>query len=989
MGVIANPNVSTARIPHGGAEKAPDRTERWIAAGVLLFILNAAFFPFLWGKKTLFFSSIDAPSVLATGAFGARGKTTVVKSLDPGSAAWQFEPSLALTHKEYFIEKNAPLWDPYRAFGTPLAASMQAQPFYPLTFLLSIHPSPRLHAIFLIARLFLAGWFGYLFFRLFLTFFPSLAGAITLMLSGYYILYLPIAHLSVDVLVGAAFYGVERLLRHPSYKTIAFVAGVFFLTLVGGMPETAFLIWCYATAYSFFRITTEPEFRSNWGSRTKALTTAAAWGLGSAMFLLLPFVEFMRVSFDVHQFVNTGAFVGLGYDSTHRSGYLLLQNLSTYLAPLLFGPPFHNILNHFSGSTGLRGYFGVIGFTLALVGAIATIREIIQRRFSPVVSLGVFFLVSVLLFWMKRFGAGAVNWIGHLPLFSLIIFPKYLEVLQAMAVASLAAIGCSYFLNRRFPLKWIFAALAIVSLGFAVLLRHLYPVLHQRPVVHVNFFYDALWGASVLLLCMAVYASFLRQYRWCIVVLIAGELCWNYLVPAYYIFNKPPDAQHTAYKGAPYISLLQSEAGMQWRIFGRDYLMFPNWSEAFGLFDVRSLDAMYVNKYFRFIQFFLKNDTNPASRDLIDRFIGSESYRFDTQRQLRFLQLGSVKYLLTSRPFLAPGSLTEQIWIQNSHRLTANPQVAIRDFTIQGQTKATLQEHPPFRRLPVRIVVPESNPVLRFAIGIDSVVYAPPILGGGVTFTIEGRDVDGHIRKLFSKYIDPKHDLRERKWLPQEVSLSAYRGQSIDLLFSTDGGKDTRNDWAGWADLQIAPASQSTLAFQRIYDKEVMIYRFDHVLPRATVFHDLEMASDDAAALSMLGDSKLDIFNKAVVPANTLTPSDKELLQQIRQFPEARGKAEITHYDSQHVTVSASLDQPGLLVLNDTDYPGWTAYVDGQAAHIVSANYLFRGVFLHAGQHVVEFRYQPRSFIVGLLLSCITLLSATAVLMRANRRKLS
>jgi len=77
---------------------------------------------------------------------------------------------------------------------------------------------------------------------------------------------------------------------------------------------------------------------------------------------------------------------------------------------------------------------------------------------------------------------------------------------------------------------------------------------------------------------------------------------------------------------------------------------------------------------------------------------------------------------------------------------------------------------------------------------------------------------------------------------------------------------------------------------------------------------------------------------------------------------------------------------PAFLVLNDTDYPGWHAFVNGQAAPIVSANYLFRGAFVPAGKSVVEFRYQPRSFEAGVGISLAAML-ILAVLVFGERRR--
>ena len=54
-----------------------------------------------------------------------------------------------------------------------------------------------------------------------------------------------------------------------------------------------------------------------------------------------------------------------------------------------------------------------------------------------------------------------------------------------------------------------------------------------------------------------------------------------------------------------------------------------------------------------------------------------------------------------------------------------------------------------------------------------------------------------------------------------------------------------------------------------------------------------------------------------------------------------------------------------LLVLSDTYYPGWKAFVDGIPEKIYQANYAFRAVPLGAGTHKVEFVYDPMSFKLG------------------------
>jgi uncharacterized membrane protein YfhO len=53
-------------------------------------------------------------------------------------------------------------------------------------------------------------------------------------------------------------------------------------------------------------------------------------------------------------------------------------------------------------------------------------------------------------------------------------------------------------------------------------------------------------------------------------------------------------------------------------------------------------------------------------------------------------------------------------------------------------------------------------------------------------------------------------------------------------------------------------------------------------------------------------------------------------------------------------------------------YPGWVAFVDGRPAALLHADYAFRAVAVEAGKHAVEFRYQPRSFQIGLWVSGVS-----------------
>jgi hypothetical protein len=53
------------------------------------------------------------------------------------------------------------------------------------------------------------------------------------------------------------------------------------------------------------------------------------------------------------------------------------------------------------------------------------------------------------------------------------------------------------------------------------------------------------------------------------------------------------------------------------------------------------------------------------------------------------------------------------------------------------------------------------------------------------------------------------------------------------------------------------------------------------------------------------------------------------------------------------------LDQKNLVVFSEIFFPGWKAWIDGQPATLYTADHALRSLFLPAGEHEVEFRYQP------------------------------
>jgi hypothetical protein len=73
----------------------------------------------------------------------------------------------------------------------------------------------------------------------------------------------------------------------------------------------------------------------------------------------------------------------------------------------------------------------------------------------------------------------------------------------------------------------------------------------------------------------------------------------------------------------------------------------------------------------------------------------------------------------------------------------------------------------------------------------------------------------------------------------------------------------------------------------------------------------------------------------------------------------------------QLVELDAVLKSPGIVVLAESFYPGWTLTIDGNPADILRVNRIMRGAAVPAGKHQIVYRYQPGSFRWGRIVSLI------------------
>jgi len=93
-------------------------------------------------------------------------------------------------------------------------------------------------------------------------------------------------------------------------------------------------------------------------------------------------------------------------------------------------------------------------------------------------------------------------------------------------------------------------------------------------------------------------------------------------------------------------------------------------------------------------------------------------------------------------------------------------------------------------------------------------------------------------------------------------------------------------------------------------------------------------------------------------------------------------------FSNNEVSMRARLNGDGLLILTEQDFPGWNVYVNGVKKEVLTADMIFRGVALEAGEHEVVFRYEPRSIRSGLWISGLSALAIAALFAVGLSRRL-
>jgi membrane protein YfhO len=138
-----------------------------------------------------------------------------------------------------------------------------------------------------------------------------------------------------------------------------------------------------------------------------------------------------------------------------------------------------------------------------------------------------------------------------------------------------------------------------------------------------------------------------------------------------------------------------------------------------------------------------------------------------------------------------------------------------------------------------------------------------------------------------------------------------------------------------------------------------------NAFPRFFLVHQVRVAASIQAARQMIQDHFVDLRATALAETPIELPSnrgDAGLTDQVKTLK----------YEPKAIEVSTQSSRGSLLVLSETYYPGWKAWLDDRPAPIYSTDIALRGVVVPPGVHRVRMEFRPVIFPIALGISIAT-----------------
>ena len=931
-----------------------------LAGLVYLAIAAVLLWPAIVGGQVLSPAGLWARN----GPFPAQVRERVPPGVDILSdSTYAYVPFLRYAADRLALDGRLPLWKSTATCGAPFVGNGESAVFYPTVLLaILIGAPPWVHAATALVKLVAAGLGAYVLARhLRLSWLAAVLCGAIYALGGFQSVYLLFTPTNVSLLLPLMIVAADRLVLAPSGPRATLVAALAALQHLGGHPETTFHCQVLVAVLGVLR-----AWRLERAAlRVAALAASMVAGVALAAFQVLPLAEYILNSdmLYLRRFAHTPipplrpwptvgflCEVALAIFALHRvkharspwlpavvlcaavasGAYLGLKAGLSWNFAVLLSHDWLGDANHFLGPVNYvvanQGSAGV-ALPLAVLGLLY------GRPRRLALGAGVLFGFGLL---SGVHAPGVIQLLGQLPLFSIAINSR-LSLYALLAMGVLAGLGLDALRRRSWPPE---AALR-VTLGT------LAPAVGAWLALAAGAGQGLISGTAPVRLPLDVpleahmHAAAHLEPLWPAPPAGEGKLVYGWLAPSaqpllvQVLFNARRDSAVAECRPLPasFRAALQAPGerplyAFRVRLPAEKVVPGPTgvrvWASVAGGSRPEVSDVLHA-------------PDDPGLGDL--PFPGQPAKGWlDPQ-----LLLGATTLLLLYAGIVSAGAAR---WLRPAAVLAVATGLAIPYAQL-------LPVLPPELHYPA----PPALELLASALPDGRMLQMEPHVFAAELPTYYGLyDVRGY-DSLYPRHT--AHLLRTATNVPGDYATVDFlpRRNDVDLKLLGLMAVEFVTDWSS------PPAGLE----RRPYPGEKSLLLHDpfpvHVnpsfLPRARLVSGAVVVGDDDAALELMRSEEFP-RDRAVVLASGPTRKPAE-------GPAGTAAIALDQPDRVRVEVQPAVE--GWLVLGDSHFPGWRAFVDGEERPITRANVAFRAVAVRPGDRQVEFRYEPLSFRAGRVLA--------------------
>lgn len=872
-------------------------------------------------------------------------------TVDPAAANLSNLPN-AYLENHYLKTFQLPLWNPYSGLGRPYNAGMNSYTFFLPIYLFKLFPSLIMYDLFLLLRLFIAGFFLFLLLRLYkCQFWIAIAGASFYMFNSHFHAFIDMDFINVTMFLSPMAYFLTKFLFSVDRRyLIGFIlcsAG----SLYGGNPNEFILIHLFATFYfiflTFIKNTLDIKKKFNF---LLSYVVALALSILLCSVKLIPFIEFWKNSLSSRKLIGT-------------TDFLPFKN---FLAWILFP----------NQTLGGPNYIGYLILSLMFYSFF----NLARKRWRLGEKIVAFHFVLLFLAISKISDAVYIKWIGTLPILNNINYQKYCSLIYYM-ISVIISFSLIYLVEdikkARNKIIRLFIFLFCCILPHLVLRsisrKSLFQIADNSKVLLYVFIFFTLVSFFLIIVKKTYKNKAITNWAVVILMLLAVfELRLNnhqYYRKRFKINDKAPYTQFLLEQKQPYRAI-----GIGWTFSPNHNLvypiptinrMFPTWTKRPSIL----LYNLVSNKFYSGMpQYYHKDEilNNP------------------------YLDLLNTKYYISE-------SIIDSIVINpdyaNSHKIKALLNNPSMQYTQCGDLY--YYEHWGWQQfsdssVDIPIHLPYGDVYLKstaLAFNFDWRKRENP--DNKLLLTISVKQENRKEVILNRTFI--AHRKNDQDFFNIKANLSKYAGQDVIINFTlrNPGAKDRNDRTFFFGDLRItynkikkslamnldsekllSLNDFETVPYEDVFSHHAIVYRNNKALERGFILYNIRQVKDQirniSKAVAIMKKEPLIYKNTALIEGDF--PNNMKIGK--------RGQSKISFLDyrANYIKIDVETTENGIFILSDAYYPGWKAYLNKKHVKIYPAFCALRAVFLPKGKHELIFCYRPWTFFLGAILTFLSII---------------